>query len=146
MSVWSVAVDLYYRFYVCFHLSKWIAFSLFLSVVFFWVVVFLHLHPTAGGVSRGGVRGAASSSAVRAAPVRALLPRGHRIPHMACTPCWQPVVKKLVERSVSPCPPVTAWLERRPLACQRTRSAGEVRWGRGNYLIVYSHSFQIFSA
>jgi len=60
---------------------------------------------TAGGVSRGGVRGAASSSAVRAAPVRALLPRGHRIPHMACTPCWQPVVKKRVERSMYPCPP-----------------------------------------
>ena len=48
------------------------------------------LLPTAGGVSRGGVRDASSSSAVRAAPERALLPRGHRIPHMACTPCYAP--------------------------------------------------------
>jgi len=55
-------------------------------------VVFEKLPTTGGGVSRGGVRGAASSSAVRAAPVRALPPRGHRIPRMACTPCWQPVV------------------------------------------------------
>jgi len=51
---------------------------------------FFALGTTAGGVSRGGVRGAASSSAVRAAPVRALLPRGYRIPHMACTPCYAP--------------------------------------------------------
>jgi len=47
----------------------------------------LQLVTTAGGVSRGGVRGATSSSAVSAAPVRVILTRSHRIPHIAYTPC-----------------------------------------------------------
>jgi len=39
-------------------------------------------------VSSGGWRGAASTSAVSAAPVRVLLTRSHRIPHIAYTPCY----------------------------------------------------------
>ena len=41
-----------------------------------------------GVVSSGGWRGAASSSAVSAAPVRVLPTRSHHIPHIAYTPCW----------------------------------------------------------
>jgi hypothetical protein len=58
-----------------------------------------------GVVSSGGWRGAASSSAVRVDPVRVLLIRSHRIPHIAYTPCWQLWFKKLVVRSISTCPP-----------------------------------------
>jgi len=39
-------------------------------------------------VSSGGWRGAASSSAVGAAPVRVLPTRSHHIPHIAYTPCY----------------------------------------------------------
>jgi len=41
-----------------------------------------------GVVSSGGWRGAASSSAVGAAPVRVLPTRSHHIPHIAYTPCY----------------------------------------------------------
>jgi len=72
-----------------------------------------------GVVSSGGVRGAASSSAVSAAPVRVLLTRSHHIPHIAYTPCWQPVVLKTccaVDIHMSPQTPLR---NNQPLAYQQ---------------------------
>jgi len=83
-------------------------------------------------VSSGGVRGASSSSAVSAAPVRVLPTRSHHIPHIAYTPCWQSVVLKTCRAVDIHISPDTTLRNNQPLAYQQTRMLARCDGIEGN--------------
>ena len=92
-------------------------------------------------MSSGGVRGASSSSAVSAAPVRVLPTRSHHIPHIAYTPCWQSVVLKTCRAVDIHISPDTTLRNNQPLAYQQTRMLARCGGIEGNISSYLANPF-----